>query len=43
VQSFIEKALDAEMEEHLYAMEHEKGNKLSFKGRKTIKSSAVFE
>lgn len=40
LQSFIEKALEAEMEEHLDEKERRKGNKRNGKGRKTVKSSA---
>jgi len=40
LQSFIEKALEAEMEEHLNEKERRKGNKRNGKGRKTVKSSA---
>jgi hypothetical protein len=40
MKSFIEKALEAEMEEHLSEDEREEGNKRNGKGRKTVKSSA---
>jgi len=40
LKNFIEKALEAEMEEHLSDEERSKGNKRNGKGRKTIKSSA---
>ncbi len=40
LKNFIEKALEAEMEEHLSDEERSKGNKCNGKGRKTIKSSA---
>jgi len=40
LQSFIEAALEAEMDEHLDTDERSKGNKRNGKGRKTIKSSA---
>jgi putative transposase len=40
LKNFIEKALDAEMEEHLNEAERSHGNKRNGKGRKTIKSSA---
>src|SRR5699024_6774508 len=39
LKSFIEKALQAEMEEHLGEEERQEGNKRNGKGRKTIKSS----
>lgn len=38
LKSFIEKALDAEMEEHLDSDERSSGNKRNGKGKKTIKS-----
>lgn len=38
LKSFIEKALDAEMEEHLDDVQRSKGNKRNGKGKKTIKS-----
>lgn len=38
LQSFIEKALEAEMEGHLDSDERNKGNKRNGKGKKTIKS-----
>lgn len=40
LKSFIEKALEAEMEEHLSEDERDEGNKRNGKGRKTVKSSA---
>lgn len=40
LKNFIEKALNAEMEEHLNEAERSNGNKRNGKGRKTIKSSA---
>ena len=40
LKSFIEKALEAEMEEHLDEEERSNGNKRNGKGSKTIKSSA---
>ena len=40
LKSFIEKALEAEMEEHLNEEERTHGNKRNGKGKKTIKSSA---
>ena len=40
LKSFIEKALEAEMEEHLSDDERDEGNKRNGKGRKTVKSSA---
>ena len=40
LQSFIEAALEAEMDAHLDTDERTKGNKRNGKGRKTIKSSA---
>ena len=40
LKSFIEKALEAEMEEHLNEEERTQGNKRNGKGKKTIKSSA---
>jgi transposase-like protein len=40
LKSFIEKALEAEMEEHLNEEERFQGNKRNGKGKKTIKSSA---
>lgn len=40
LKSFIEKALEAEMEEHLNDAERSQGNKRNGKGKKTIKSSA---
>lgn len=40
LKSFIEKALEAEMEEHLNDEERSQGNKRNGKGKKTIKSSA---
>jgi len=40
LKNFIEKALEAEIEEHLSDEERSKGNKRNGKGRKTIKSSA---
>ena len=40
LQSFIQAALEAEMDEHLDTDERSKGNKRNGKGRKTIKSSA---
>jgi len=40
LKSFIEKALEAEMEEYLSDVEREGGNKRNGKGRKTVKSSA---
>jgi putative transposase len=40
LKNFIEKALEAEMEEHLSEEERSQGNKRNGKGRKTIKSSA---
>src|SRR5699024_2032721 len=36
---FIEKALQAEMEDHLSEQQREQGNKRNGKGKKTIKSS----
>lgn len=38
LQSFIEKALESEMEGHLDSDERSKGNKRNGKGKKTIKS-----
>ena len=40
LKSFIEKALESEMEGHLNETERKNGNKRNGKGRKTIKSSA---
>ena len=40
LKGFIEKALEAEMEDHLNSEARSKGNKRNGKGRKTIKSSA---
>lgn len=40
LQSFLEKALEAEMESHLDETEREQGNKRNGKGSKTIKSSS---
>ena len=40
LQSFIEKALEAEMEAHLNEDERSKGNKRNGKGKKTVKSSS---
>lgn len=40
LQGFIEKALEAEMEDHLGEAERIRGNKRNGKGKKTIKSSA---
>lgn len=40
LQSFLEKALEAEMEAHLDEDERQKGNKRNGKGKKTIKSSS---
>jgi len=40
LKSFIEKALESEMEGHLNVSERQNGNKRNGKGRKTIKSSA---
>lgn len=40
LKSFIEKALEAEMEEHLSEDERAKGNKRNGKGKKTIKSAS---
>ncbi|MBT6753511.1 IS256 family transposase [bacterium] len=40
LKNFIEKALQAEMEEHLDENERDKGNKRNGKGKKTVKSSA---
>lgn len=40
LKSFIEKALEAEMEEYLSDVEREGGNKRNGKGRKTVKSSS---
>lgn len=40
MKSFIEKALEAEMEEHLSDAERSEGNKRNGRGRKTVKSSA---
>jgi len=40
LKSFIEKALDSEMEDHLDETERTSGNKRNGRGRKTIKSSA---
>lgn len=40
LQSFLEKALEAEMEAHLDEDERKKGNKRNGKGKKTIKSSS---
>ena len=40
LKNFIEKALEAEMEEHLDENERDKGNKRNGKGKKTVKSSA---
>lgn len=39
LQSFLDKALEAEMEEHLSLEERTKGNKRNGKGTKTVKSS----
>ncbi|KAA1243854.1 IS256 family transposase, partial [Aquimarina sp. RZ0] len=39
LKSFIEKALEAEMESHLSDTERSKGNKRNGKSRKTVKSS----
>ncbi|MDC0257930.1 IS256 family transposase [Crocinitomicaceae bacterium] len=40
LQSFLEKALEAEMEAHLDEDERKKGNKRNGKGKKTVKSSS---
>lgn len=40
LKGFLEKALEAEMEEHLNGSEREAGNKRNGKGKKTIRSSA---
>ena len=40
LKSFLEKALEAEMEDHLDEVERDGGNKRNGKGKKTIKSSA---
>ena len=40
LKSFLEKALEAEMEDHLNEVERDGGNKRNGKGKKTIKSSA---
>jgi transposase-like protein len=40
LQSFLEKALEAEMEAHLDEEERKKGNKRNGKGKKTVKSSS---
>lgn len=40
LKTFIEKALEAELEEHLNEAERSRGNKRNGKGKKTIKSSA---
>mgnify|MGYP006103426195 FL=1 len=40
LQSFLEKALEAEMEAHLNDDERKHGNKRNGKGKKTVKSSS---